>query len=124
MEIKDKVIIITGASEGIGLATAKHLSEKGAKIVLAARSIDKLKEIEKELPDSLSVKTDLRDYEDIKNLVKKTIEKYGRIDILINNAGQGMYGSVEEMNIDFLTNNGVKCIFCNYCNAGSNSYYA
>lgn len=102
MEIKNKVIIVTGASEGIGLAAAKYLSEKGGKIVLAARSEDKLKEIEKEIPDSLAVVTDMRKEGDIKNLIKKTIEKYGRIDILINNAGQGMYGSVERMNVDSL----------------------
>ncbi len=102
MEIKNKVIIITGASEGIGLSTAKYLSKKGAKIVLAARSSDKLKKIEKEIPDSLAVITDMKKYEDIKNLVKKTLEKYGRIDILINNAGQGMYGPVETINIDYL----------------------
>ncbi len=100
MEIKDKVIIVTGASQGIGLAVAKHLSSLGAKVVLAARSTDKIKQLEKELPNSLSMTTDMRNVEDIKNLIKKTISKYGRVDILINNAGQGMLGSVEEMDIE------------------------
>src|SRR3989344_5826508 len=102
MEIKNKVIIITGASEGIGFSTAKYLSKKGAKIVLAARSGDKLKKLEKELSDSLAVIYDLRKHEDIKNLVKKAVEKYGRIDILINNAGQGMYEPVENIKIENL----------------------
>ena len=100
MEIKNRVIIITGASQGIGLAAAKHLSKLGAKIVLAARSTDLIKNLEKELPDSMAVVTDMRNKKDIQNLVKKTIEKYGYIDILINNAGQGMYGPVESMNVD------------------------
>ena len=100
MEIKDKVVIVTGASQGIGLAVVKHLSILGAKVVLAARSSDVIKQLEKELPDSLSITTDMRKSEDIKNMMEKTITKYGRIDILINNSGQGMLGSVEEIDIE------------------------
>ena len=101
MDIKNKVIIITGASSGIGLATAKHLDSLGGKIVISARSIDKLKELEKELPGSFAVQTDMRILGDIKNLITKTIEKYGRIDILVNNAGQGMHGTtVENTDLD------------------------
>jgi NADP-dependent 3-hydroxy acid dehydrogenase YdfG len=99
MEIKDKVIIITGASQGIGEAAAKLLSEKGAKVVLAARSENTLNELAKLLPEALAIVTDMRKIEDIKKLVDKTMEKYGRIDILINNAGQGMYGPVETINV-------------------------
>ena len=100
MDIKDKVIIITGASQGIGLASAKHLSSLGAKIVLTARSSDIIHDLEKELPHSLSIVTDMRNSKDIKNMIKKTVDKYGRIDILINNAGQGMYGPVEKIDIE------------------------
>ena len=100
MEPKGKVIIITGASQGIGLATAKHLSKLGAKIVLAARSSEIIKKLEKALPDSLAIMTDVQKSEDVANLVKETIENYGRIDILINNAGQGMYGPVEYIDIE------------------------
>lgn len=99
MEIKDKVIIVTGASQGIGLATAKLLARKGAKVSLAARSADSLAELEKELDGSLAVPTDMRKPEAIQNLIDKTVEKFGRIDILINNAGQGMYGPVENIDI-------------------------
>ena len=100
MEIKNKVIIITGASQGIGLATAKHLSSLGAQVVIAARSIDMIKNLEKELPNSLAIITDMHNPENIKSMIKKTIDKYGRIDILINNAGQGMYGPVEKIDIE------------------------
>lgn len=102
MQIKDKIVIVTGASEGIGLAMAKALSQAGAKVVMAARSADKLKELEKELLGTLAVPTDLRKLEDIKNLTQKTIEKFGRIDILINNAGQGIYGALENIKIEDL----------------------
>jgi len=99
MDIKNKVVIITGASQGIGLATAKELAEHDAKIVLAARSEDKLIDLAKELPNSLVVKTDMTSLVDIKNLINETIKKYGRIDILINNAGQGLYCPVENIDI-------------------------
>ena len=100
MEIKNSIIIITGASQGIGLAAARHLSRLGAKIVLAARSEETIKGLEKELPHSFAVVTDMRNPQDIKRLIEKTLAKYGRVDILINNAGQGMYGSVETTDIE------------------------
>jgi short-subunit dehydrogenase len=104
MEIKDKVIIVTGASQGIGLATAKSLAKEGAKVVLAARSADALKDIEKELPGSFAVPTDMRKPDDIKKLIEKTVEKFGRIDVLINNAGQGLYTQVENIDIESYKN--------------------
>jgi len=100
MEIKNKVIIITGASQGIGLAAAKHLSKLGAKVVVAARSKDIVEKLGKELPDSLALVIDMRKLEDIRRMIQKTIDKYGRIDILINNAGQGAVGDVENISID------------------------
>ena len=99
MILKDSVIIVTGASSGIGLATARLLSEKGAIVILAARRSSKLKELEKEIPDSFAITTDMRKPADINALVKKTLKKFGRIDILINNAGQGMRASVEKINV-------------------------
>jgi len=99
MKIKDKVIIVTGASQGIGLVTARHLSSLGAKIVVAARSKDLINSLEKELPNSLGIIADMRKATDIKNLVQKTIDKFGRVDILINNAGQGMVGDFEHIDI-------------------------
>ncbi len=98
MIVQDKVAIVTGASSGIGEATAKILTEHGAKVVLAARSLDKLETLSKQLKDSFIVQTDMKDLEAVKDLVKKTVEHYGRVDILINNAGLGYDIAVE--NID------------------------
>jgi short-subunit dehydrogenase len=100
MNIKDKIAIVTGASGGIGLVLAKELSSKGAKVILATRSADKLKKLEKEIPNSYSMPTDMRKLGDVKNLIQNTAEKFGRVDILVNNAGQGMSSSVEKINLD------------------------
>jgi len=100
MKINNKIVIVTGASGGIGLAVAKVLAEKGAEVVLAARSSDKLKELEKEIPNSYAVPTDMRNIEDVKNLIQSTVKKFGRVDILINNAGQGLHAPIEKININ------------------------
>ena len=97
MKVKDKIAIVTGASSGIGLATAKLLAQKGAKVVLAARSIDKLQKLSKELPGSVVVQTDMTKKSDIKKMVAETLKKFGRIDILVNNAGRGYDAFVEEI---------------------------
>jgi short-subunit dehydrogenase len=100
MKIKDKVVVITGASEGIGAALAKLLAAHGATVVLAARRADVLKKMEVGLPNSLAIPTDMRKPEDIVALIKKTIDRFGRIDLLVNNAGQAQYGPVEKADID------------------------
>jgi short-subunit dehydrogenase len=106
MFFKDKVIIITGASSGIGLTSAKTFFKHGAKIVLAARSIDKLNHIAHEIdPDGercIAVKTDVSIEEDCKNLIQRTIDKFGRIDILINNAGISMRALFDDVEIHVL----------------------
>jgi short-subunit dehydrogenase len=99
MDIKDKVVIITGASEGIGKALAEALAQKGAKLVLAARSDDKIAALAARIPGAVSVHADLRLEKDIEAMIETTIAKHGRIDILINNAGQGMYGPLETVDI-------------------------
>ena len=91
---------MTGASQGIGLDTARLLAQRGAKVVLAARSRDTLKKVEREIPGSLAVTADMRNPDDVSALVKTTFDHFGRIDILVNNAGQGMYGPVESINIE------------------------
>ncbi len=100
MEIQDKVVIVTGASSGIGLATARLLSKEGAKVVLVARSIDKLKDISSALPDSLAVACDMTSEKDIKAMVGSTIDRFGRVDILVNNAGRGYDAPIETMNLN------------------------
>jgi len=99
MQIKDKVIIVTGASSGIGLATARLLAKNGAKVALAARSKTKLRALSKELHDSLSVPTDMTKSSEIRRMIGKVKEHFGRIDILINNAGQGYDAPVEKIRL-------------------------
>ena len=100
MKIQNKVVVVTGASMGIGLAVAKTLAARGAKVVLAARSAEALAKLEKEIPGSYAVPTDMRKLGDIKNLIAQAKEKFGRIDILINNAGQGMRAPVETIDME------------------------
>src|SRR5699024_5809484 len=91
MRVEDKIIILTGVSSGIGETTALRLAEEGANVVSVARRLDrleKLKEKAKDLEGEIyPLKGDVSSDEDIKNVVKTTIDKYGRIDVLINNAG-------------------------------------
>jgi short-subunit dehydrogenase len=100
MEVRDKVVIITGASSGIGLASAKLLAGQGAKLALAARSKDKLEKLAKELPGSIAIVADMTVTADIKMMVRRAAEHFGRIDILINNAGQGYDAPIEKINLD------------------------
>jgi len=104
--MKDKVIIITGASSGIGKACAYVFSKQGAKVVIAARNEEKLKEIENELKtknrEALAVKTDVSDENDCKNLVEETVKTFGRIDVLVNNAGLSMRGLFEDVQLEVL----------------------
>jgi short-subunit dehydrogenase len=98
MEIKNKVAIVTGASAGIGLETAKILTNNGAKVALVARSKEKLEKLAEELPGSFVIVTDMAQENEIKTMVQKVYRHYGRIDILVNNAGQGYDASIEKIN--------------------------
>jgi len=104
--MEDKVIIITGASSGIGKAFAYVFSDKGARVVLAARNKEKLEEIEQDLKaknrEILTVKTDVSVEADCKNLIDKTVRQFGRIDVLINNAGLSMRGLFEDLHPEVL----------------------
>lgn len=100
MDLQDRVVIVTGASGGIGLATARLLIQKGARVAMASRSKEKLELISKELPGSLAVRADMTHILDIRNMVKQTMERFGRIDALINNAGQGYDTPVEKIDAD------------------------
>lgn len=106
INFKDKVVVVTGASSGIGLALCREFARRGAKIVLAARSADKLAEISEEFNKSytqhLTVVTDVTKQDDCKNLIEKTIENYGRIDVLICNAGISMRALFDEVDLSVL----------------------
>lgn len=92
-----KTAIITGASSGIGAATAKLLNKNGYNVVLAARRIEKLDALSKELDvNHHVVQTDVTQVADVERLVKESIEKFGAIDVLVNNAGLGMVAPMHE----------------------------
>ena len=103
---KDKVIIITGASSGIGLATARLFAGMGAKLSLAARSIDRLESLASELTDDrsriLCIKTDVSVEEDCRRLIEETVRRFGKIDILINNAGISMRAPFLDVNLEVI----------------------
>lgn len=99
MEINGKVVILTGASEGIGAATARLLTARGAKVALAARSLDKLTSLADELDDSFAIQADMTRPDSITAMVDATIEHYGRIDILVNNAGRALRARVADIKI-------------------------
>ncbi len=100
MKIRNKVAIVTGASSGIGLATAKLLAQEGARVALVSRSREKLEEISKNLPDSFVVSADMSKEKDIVEMIGKVQKHFGRIDILVNNAGVGYDSPVEKINIE------------------------
>jgi len=77
MEIEGKVVIVTGASQGIGRATSRRLSALGAHLVLAARTASALEELARELPGALAVPTDVRRDEDVAALVDTTVKRFG-----------------------------------------------
>jgi len=104
--MQGKVVIITGASSGIGLACAREFAAQGAHLSLAARSIDKLKEIKDELSalgtKVLVVQTDVSVENDCRQLILQTIQEFGRIDILINNAGISMRALFKDVDLNVL----------------------
>lgn len=101
MEIKNKVVIVTGASSGIGEAAARQFGREGAKVVIAARRLNKLQALAQEIhlmgAETLVVQTDLSKLDDIQSLVAQTMERFGRIDILVNNAGFGRLDWLEKL---------------------------
>ena len=91
MRLQDKVVVITGGNSGVGAATAKLFAKEGATVVISARRTEALEVVEKEIKELggnvLSVKCDISKLEDVENLINLTIEKYGKLDVLVNNAG-------------------------------------
>jgi len=104
--IDGKVVIVTGASSGIGEATAREFARAGAITVLAARRAERLEQLQKEIEEmggsALAVPTDLTKVDQITNLVQTSLSRYGRIDILANIAGWALYDWFEELSHDEL----------------------
>jgi len=97
MQIKDRVFIVTGASSGIGLATAVALSERGARVALLARSADALQKLAHQLPGSLPVTVDMTQFARVREAISDVYRHYGRVDGLVNNAGRSYAASIEEI---------------------------
>lgn len=96
--LQDKVVIITGATSGIGEATARRFAAEGAKLVLAGRTVDKGEALARELGgETIFQRTDVMHEADIAALVDKAVERFGRLDCLFNNAGAGERSSVESV---------------------------
>ena len=87
MSLSGKIALVTGGSRGIGFSTGKILSENGATVVITGKDTERLEKAAKKIPNSIAIVADIRNTNDVKNVVSKTIEKFGRLDILVNNAG-------------------------------------
>jgi NADP-dependent 3-hydroxy acid dehydrogenase YdfG len=102
--IEGKVVVITGASSGLGEATARLLSAQGATVVLGARRAERLQSLANELTASggkaLAITTDVTNRDEVKALVDSAVQKYGRIDVMINNAGLMPQSPLERLRID------------------------
>ena len=102
--IASKVVVITGASSGLGAQAARHLAEQGATVVLGARREDRIKALAEEITakggTALAVETDVTDRASVQNLVDTAVETYGRIDVLLNNAGVMPLSPLENLRVD------------------------
>jgi NAD(P)-dependent dehydrogenase (short-subunit alcohol dehydrogenase family) len=99
--LKGKVAIVTGASSGIGEATARELAARGASVVLASRAAGKLEVLRRGISASggvaLAVETDVSDRESVEAMVRRAVEELGSLDVLVNNAGLGLSGKIAEV---------------------------
>lgn len=100
VNLTGKVIIVTGASSGIGAATARLLHEAGAFPVLAARRAERIVDLGRDLGGALAVRTDVTDRSDIRRLVDLALDRHGRIDGLVNNAGVALHQPLDVLDLD------------------------
>jgi NADP-dependent 3-hydroxy acid dehydrogenase YdfG len=101
--IKDRVVVITGASSGLGEATARRLAPHGAKLVLGARRLERLQVLASEfsLGNDAAVRTDVTQCAQVKRLLDHTVQAHGRIDVIINNAGLMPHSLLERCKVQF-----------------------
>lgn len=105
MDFSNKTVIVTGASQGIGKSIASNFAKEGANVVLASRNVGLLKKLENKIgapKRTLVVKTDVTEIDDIEKMVDQTIDKFGNIHILINNAGIDEVRRIEDVTPDHL----------------------
>lgn len=95
-----KTVIVTGASSGIGAATARRFGHEGANVVLVSRSEDKLKDVAKDIPNSAVVVADVSQQEGADKIAQGALDAYGQIDVLVNNAGTAVTGSIDDVTPD------------------------
>jgi len=102
--IEGKVVVITGASSGLGAAAARHLADQGARVVLAARRTERLQALADEITesggDALPVTTDVTERDQVQALVDAAVEEFGRIDVMLNNAGVMPASRLDRLNVD------------------------
>ena len=97
MDINGAVVLVTGASSGIGAATARAASQAGARVVLAARREDQIRQLAAELGAAVHVRCDVTDSKPVAAAVDAATSAFGRIDVLVNNAGQGLHAPLEQI---------------------------
>ncbi|MFB6143913.1 MAG: SDR family NAD(P)-dependent oxidoreductase [Candidatus Nanohaloarchaea archaeon] len=99
MELDEKVAIVTGASSGIGKAIAERLAWEGADVVIADVDAEKGREVAEETGCDF-MECDVSEYSEVEKVVEDTVEKYGRLDVMVNNAGIGSQSTIEEMDLE------------------------
>ena len=108
--MQNKVVVVVGATGGIGSALVPKLAEAGAKLVLVARDIHKLEELVNNLEndydaEAIAIPTDITKYEQVEGMVQKAIAQFGQIDVLVNAAGAGIlkqFNHIEPQELDYL----------------------
>ncbi|RYC71801.1 MULTISPECIES: SDR family oxidoreductase [Spirosoma] len=100
MTVENKTIILSGASRGIGRATALLLAKNGANVVVTARNADDLKTLEAEHANIVAVAGDVASEADMAAVVQTALDRFGRIDVVINNAGYGVFKNVDELTVE------------------------
>ena len=102
--VQNKVVVITGASSGLGEATARHLAAQGAKVVLGARRAERLEKLVADIQaaggQALAAATDVSKRDEVAHLVQQGLEKFGRVDVLINNAGIMPMAALSKLKVD------------------------